>query len=306
MTPVVRFLVVSVRYLLLALLSVNIAGNTIVFVIFLKKKATRQFSNFLLLNLATADLMFGAVVLICSVAFRFAGSAINDFYCKVTGGVIYLSCGVSVFTLAVIAMERKDAVLRPARQRARMRDHKRNRRVVQLIWIVALLVVSPIVTCLEQKNVGPNIVDCGFVQDNTIMAEFGRIYDAIVVLVLFLVPNCFMCGLYGRLVFKLWNDNQLNRKPRMALMKSRHRVTKVSFIITVVFTICWAPYYFRTLYTLVSGKHEFILSLVVCRVLVVINSCANPIIYTLKSSRFRSSLRGLFGFHINKTSPKVY
>ena len=160
--------------------------------------------------------------------------------------------------------------------------------------------------CLEKKNVGSDNVDCGFVRDNTTVAEFGRIYDAIVVLLLFLVPNCFMCGLYGRLVFKLWHDNQLNRKQRLALMKSRHRVTKVFFIITVVFTICWAPYYFRTLYTLVSRKHEFILNLVVCRVLVVINSCANPIIYTLKSPRFRSSLRRLFGFHINKTSPKVY
>lgn len=79
MTPSICFPVVSVRYLLLALLPVNIVGNSIVFVIFLKKKATRQFFNLLLLNLATADLLFGIVVLICGLAFRLAGTAVNDF-----------------------------------------------------------------------------------------------------------------------------------------------------------------------------------------------------------------------------------
>ena len=305
MTPSIYFLVVSVRYLLLALLPVNIVGNSIVFVIFLKKKATRQFFNLLLLNLATADLLFGIIVLICGLAFRFAGTAVNDFYCKATGGVVYLSCGVSVFTLVAIALERNAAVLKPAIQRARMCDTSRNRRFVQLIWVLTLVFVSPIVMFLKKIDVTEDIVDCGFVERKTNMAELGRIYDAIVVLVMFFVPNCFICCLYGRLVFKLWCNIQLQRKPRLVLMRSRHRVTKVSFIITVVFTVCWSSYYFRTLYTLVSERHLFVLGLVVCRLLVVVNSCANPIIYTLQSARFRSSLRRLLGCHKNKISPQM-
>ena len=310
------FLVVSVRYTLLLLLPVNIIGNSFVVIIFFKKKATRQFSDLLLFNLATADLLFGIVVLICSLAFHFAGTTINDFYCKATGGVVYLSCGVSVFTLVAIAMERHGAVVRPMRARVRMRDLTRNRKIVQIIWILALLLVSPIVVFLKKIDVCEDIVDCGFVQNDG-MAEFGRIYDAVVVLVLFLVPNCFMCGLYGRLVFKLWCGNedrtresggnrayQLHRKPKLALMNSRHKLTKVSFVITVVFTICWTPYYFRTLLTLVLGRHMVFLSLVVCRVLVVVNSCANPIIYTLQCARFRNNLRRLLGCR-SKISPQM-
>ena len=217
MTPVVHFLIISVRYLLLTLLPVNIVGNTIVFLIFLKKKATKRFSNFLLLNLATADLLFGTVVSICNLAFRLAGTSINDFYCKATGGVVYLSCGVSVFTLAAITVERKDAVLKPARQRVRMCDRARSRRVVQLIWIVALVFVSPIVVFLKKIDVTRDIVDCGFSQNNTTMAEFGRIYDSVVVVVLFFVPNCFMCVLYGHLVFKLWYKNQLTQNTKTRL-----------------------------------------------------------------------------------------
>ena len=298
------FLIITVRYILLALLPVNIVGNSLVFIIFSRRKATRHFSNLLLLNLATADLLFGTVVLICSLAFHFAGTTVNDFYCKVTGGVVYLSCGVSVFTLAAIALERYDAVLKPARQRARLFDRRRNRGVLLFIWIVALVFVSPIVVFTNKIDATEDVIDCGFLQ-NTKMAEFGRIYDAIVVLVLFLVPNCLMCCLYGRLVYKLWGENQPLCKPRLALMKCRHRVTKVSFIITIVFTVCWSPYYFRTLHTLMSGKRVLVLSIVVCRLLVVVNSCVNPIIYTLQSARFRSSLRRLFGCHNNKTSPRM-
>lgn len=292
MALAISYLLVSVRYTLMVLLPVNIVGNSFVVVIFLKMKATRQFSDFLLFNLATADLLFGTVVLICSLAFHFAGTAINDFYCKITGGVVYLSCGVSIFTLAAIAMERHGAVVKPVCARVRMRDLKRNRKIVQIIWIVALIFFSPIVVFLKKIDVAENIVDCGFMQDGG-MAEFGRIYDAVVVLFLFFVPNCFMCCLYGRLVYKLWCDNQLHRKPRLALMNSRDKLTKVSFAITMVFTICWAPYYLRTLLTLVLGRHMLVLSLVLSRILVVVNSCANPVIYTLQCARFRRHLRGL-------------
>ncbi|XP_078369759.1 allatostatin-A receptor-like [Oculina patagonica] len=302
MTPEISYLLVaSVRYTLMVLLSANIVGNSFVVIIFLKSKSTRQFSDLLLFNLATADLLFGTVVLICSLAFHFAGTTINDLYCKITGGVVYLSCGVSVFTLAAIAMERYGAVVKPVRARVRMRDSTRNHKIVQITWIIALIFVSPIVVFLKKIDVAENIVDCGFLQ-NEGMAEFGRIYDAVVVLVLFLVPNCFMCCVYGRLVFKLWWDNQAHPKPRLALMNSRDKLTKVSFVITIVFTICWTPYYLRTLLTLVLGRHFLVLSLVVCRILVVVNSCANPIIYTLQCARFRRHLRRLLDCR-NKISP---
>ena len=292
MALAISYLLVSVRYTLMVLLPVNLVGNSFVVVIFLKMKAARQFSDFLLFNLAMADLLFGTVVSICNLAFHFAGTAINDFYCKITGGVVYLGCGVSVFTLAAIAMERHGAVVKPVRARVRLRDLKRHRKIVQIIWIVALVFVSPIVVFLKKIDVSENIVDCGFVQNDG-MAEFGRIYDALVVLLLFFVPNCFMYCLYGRLVYKLWCDNQLHRKPRLALMNSRDKLTKVSFAITMVFTVCWAPYYLRTLLALVLGRRMLILSLVVCRIFIVVNSCANPIIYTLQCTRFRRNLKGL-------------
>ena len=285
-------LLVSVRYTLMILLPVNLVGNFFVVVIFLKMKAARQFSDLLLFNLAMADLLFGTVVSICNLAFHFAGTAINDFYCKITGGVVYLSCGVSVFTLAAIALERHGAVVKPVRARVRMRNLKRQRKIVQIIWVVALIFVSPIVVFLKKIDVAENIVDCGFVQ-NEGMAEFGRIYDALVVLLLFFAPNCFMCCLYGRLVYKLWGDNQHHRKPRLALMNCRDKLTKLSFAITMVFTICWVPYYLRTLLALVLGRRMLVLSLVVSRIFIVVNSCANPIIYTLQCARFRRSLKSL-------------
>ena len=299
------FSLIFVRYTLVLLLSVNIIGNSFVVIIFLKKKKTmaRQFSDLLLSNLAIADLLLGIVVLTCSLAFNFFGTVINDFYCKATGGVVYLSCGVSVYTLTVIAMERYGAVLKPARARIRRHDMERNRRILQIIWFITLIVVSPILVFLKKLDVSGDTVDCGFVQDE-IMARLGRIYDAVVVLILFLGPNCFICCLYGRLVFKLWYDSQINHKPRLALMNSRCKLTKVSFVISAVFTICWTPYYFRTLFTLVLGQQMLVLSLVVCRVLVVVNSCANPIIYSLQCPRFRNHLRRLLDC-TTKISPRV-
>ena len=298
------FTLIFVRYTLVLLLQVNIIGNSFVVSMFLKMKTvTRQSSDLLLFNLAIADLLFGIVVLTCSLVFHFVGTEINDFYCKATGGVVYLSCGVSVYTLTVIAMERCRAVLKPARARIRRSNITRNRRILQIIWFTTLIVISPIFVFLKKMDVSDDIVDCGFVQDAA-MARFGRIYDAIVVLVLFLGPNCFICCLYGKLIFKLWYDRQMHQKPRLALMHSRCKLTKLSFVISAVFTICWTPYYFRTLVTLVYGQQILVLSLVVCRVLVVVNSCANPIIYTLQCPRFRIHLRQLLDCR-NKISPHI-
>ena len=273
------------------LLPINIIGNSIVCVFFKKAKDNVSITNYLLLNLAAADLLFGCVVLVCKIVVSLFVASANDFYCKVVGTSLYLSCGVSVFTLMVIALERYYAIMKPALHRLRTRDH-RNRKYVHLTWVITLVVVTPLAAFLENIEFAEqHVVACGFVNSRN-ARQIGPIYDAFVVLIVFLVPNLVIFCLYGRIVFKLWFCPKFSSKSNKVILKSRRSLTRMLLIVTAVFTICWFPYYVRTFRALVARENSYVLS-VVCRLLVSLNTCANPVIYTLYSPRFRRELKRL-------------
>lgn len=79
------------------------------------------------------DFLFGIVVLICNLVFYFVdvgGIVINDFYCKIIGGVVYFGCGVFVFILVVIVLERYGVVVKLVCVRVWMCDFKRYCKIV--------------------------------------------------------------------------------------------------------------------------------------------------------------------------------
>lgn len=285
-----------VKFTYLLLLPLNIVGNSLVCILFSKKSSALKSSltNSLLLNLAIADLLLGLVVLICSLLVYIFGLPITDVYCKISGGTLYLTCSISVCTLAIISLERYIAILKPVFHRKQSRD-PRLARVIRLTWLISFLVVSPVVVFLKRVKVNENQVDCGFkITDDDI--NFGRIYDGVVVLILFLVPNALICWLYGRIMFSLWFSKRHTDKERnVVLQRSRKKLTKLMLTVTLVFTVSWIPYYVRTALSLIlPNTYLFFLNVVVCRIFIIINSSANPAIYTFQSRRFRKELKELF------------
>ncbi len=81
-----------------------------------------------------------------------------------------------------------------------------------------------------------------------------------------------------------------------SLLRARRNTFKTLFIVFVVYMICWAPDTIIFSLFLLGVKIDLDGALYIVSVLLVVcNSCANPIIYALKYRQFRKGLNKLFG-----------
>lgn len=100
----------AVLYGFISLLAV--IGNTLVIIVILKTKTMQSITNIFIANLALGDVLIG----IFSIPFQFQAALLQRwvvpyFLCPVAPFIKNLTVCVSVFTLAVIAIDRYIAVM---------------------------------------------------------------------------------------------------------------------------------------------------------------------------------------------------
>ena len=129
------------------LLTADIIGNTLVILVILKYRAMKTAMNYLLLNLAVADIIVGiffAPELIFIHLFKHPTGTTGGVLCKTVTGmnVGWLASLVSGFTLVSVAFERFYAVVRPTSIRHKITKRKL-KQVVPILWILATVLTTP-------------------------------------------------------------------------------------------------------------------------------------------------------------------
>ena len=95
----------------------NVTGNSLVIHIISRKQ--RSATDYLLLNLAVADLIFGIFLAPLFLYPMFVSSTVlhaADFTCRFPvniGNISWIACGASLFTVTILTIERYFAVCRP-------------------------------------------------------------------------------------------------------------------------------------------------------------------------------------------------
>lgn len=127
----------------------GIVGNGVVIAIVRKTPSMHTRTNYLLLNLAVADLLS---MIFCPGFYDFAlhnvklRQTLGDFVCKAFAGNAVLSVTVleSIFTLTVIAVERYFSLVKPFNTSARVRLKKENvGYAIATTWILASIICLP-------------------------------------------------------------------------------------------------------------------------------------------------------------------
>lgn len=288
------------------LLAVNLLGNTLVCVVVLRTKSMRIPMNYLLINLAAADMAFALFVspqYIFRPFLQHPSALLGDLLCKVaTGGSLsWIGTAAAVFTLVLIAFERYNSILFPHSNTRRLTAQKVKRGILA-IWLVAVVSEIPAIVVMKYSKRHEICIeewpDIGYAKAYTLMTFF----------IDFAFPFTFMAVLYGRVIHKLWN-RQSSSSTQVVLLQQRKNVTKLLLIVTVLHgvfllpdTVTYVLSYFGFKYGSIAYK--------VGTVLVCLNSTVNPFLYSLRSERFRRSLQRLLhwktkSFHLtNKSKEK--
>lgn len=193
-----------------------------------------------------------------------------------------MAAAASSFLFVVIAFDCYRATLYPLET---LRG-RRLTRMVPVVWIVAALVLSPsiIMSAYDVESQG-----CVQRYPSHTMA---RVYKFSWTTVNSVVPICMMWYLYIRIALRVRHRELPLRSPFQSISQSRGKVTKMLFLVFLIFTLCWTPP--ATLFLpspLVPGGHKTVYS--VSQASALPNSCLNPLVYTLYSQKFRSNLASL-------------
>lgn len=281
-----------ISYMILSL--VGVVGNSLVITLVRRNRNLRSTTNILLAFVAVADL----ISLICFVPFAFflvfplPGGVLGSVFCWffARGNVPSVTIAVSITTLALLAIERFHALVKPLNNKLRIARGNIIYWVFGIsIYAVALIVPLFIFTVFDKRK-------------KTCFHDFGRngrrIYFSVfgfgVALALAVICFCY-CQIIKGFYFgcqKICVSEELQRK---------RKVVRLLLIVTLAFIVCFTP---RAIYFLFyhSNKgllHKTSLFLLHC------NSAMNPVILGFQSERYRCGFKEIIAEFMAKTKRLV-
>ena len=251
-------------------------GNSFTICVFWKKRQTLQKAYYLLINLAIADLLVGIQMIISlgtqSLPYLFTDSVSNGrrfHYSYLWSSLLVLFSCSSVFSLAVISLERVHAVVWPLRHRTV------NDQVyfggIAFIWATGICAAVLFILSTIQ------VLD-------PILAE-------VLVTMTILSSLCVVCTSYVIMRCRLRRpfpvfDNQTRR-----VMERNLKLSKTLFMVIGSSLICWVPA--ALLYVVHYVCQDCISQIVVLvtAALHLANSIVNPVVYSYRMPIFQDELR---------------
>lgn len=260
-------LILCVFYTLFAILITSV--NVLIIVIFSREKLRRKRSNYLLISLAVADLLVGVLLplfITVTLTRRSPQVASLSYLLDIITGL------ASIFTLAVISLERMYAVCWPF-------GHQK---LSQCSYIFAL--------CMPWALVVSGAVIGRLIADHYL--------NDVLIITSPLLPLIIICSSYVAIWRKHSNSMQRNHRPALQLAQEK-KLAKTLLMIIGVFVVTWLPFEVINIY-IIACRRTFcnqpyvnpviIPILYVTVFLRISNSFMNFIVYSLRMPDFKQQL----------------
>ncbi|XP_048779061.1 mesotocin receptor-like [Ostrea edulis] len=302
--------IVFEAFLLLLILAGNVAVLAVIIV-----EGQKSRMHFFIKNLAVADLFCGVFYVVPRIVLqindeRFYG---GDILCKLQEFLSNIGIYGSNMIMIALSIDRLYILLRPL---ATFATRGRNpTMIVSLCWVAALLVsvVGPCVFTYHERY-----QECAL---NLNGSEI-KIYFTVLFVFVFVIPTIIIAGCYSMIAFIIWNVSnktegfQLTeisspsaqqstlltsrqntsssssgvgqRNSSSTLSDAKMRTIKMTFMISVAFMCCWAPFMIFNLldvYEHTTPSKEMNSIRIFIQSLLPLNSVANPLIYGAFSIR---------------------
>ncbi|XP_039597709.1 neuromedin-U receptor 1 [Polypterus senegalus] len=307
------FLPVCITYLLIFL--VGTLGNSLTCVVIIRHNVMQTPTNFYLFSLAVSDLL----VLLLGMPLELYEMWHNYPFLFGTGGCYFKTflfetvCFASILNVTALSVERYIAVVHPIKAKFVVtRTHAK--RVIIILWTLSVVCAIPN-TSLHGifylvNGSGHTIQESAM----CILVKPRWLYNLTIqltTLLFFFLPMVTISILYLLIGLQLKRERVLegleakagtgrynNESGRIKQHNNRRRqVTKMLFVLVVVFGVCWAPFHTdRLMWSFIdqwTGEWHLIFQYVhiISGVFFYLSSVVNPILYNLMSSRFREMFK---------------
>nr|XP_006811895.1 PREDICTED: G-protein coupled receptor 54-like [Saccoglossus kowalevskii] len=322
---------------------IGIVGNALVIVVILKNKQMRTVTNYYILNLAISDVAY----LTCAVPFSATSHVsewvFGEFMCKFSFYAIQVTVQATCITLTAMSVDRYYAIVHPLKS-LKTRTPKVAISAIAAIWLClkhdirsvrasnsglqeisstlsvydflnpgdsSCMVAVPVaiykkIVYFEWYGVRPFCFDVF----PTLQWDFGwYVYTFIAV---YALPICIITICYSKMLRQLWNQVTPGEESahHTQSIKQKKKITKMVFMVTLLFFICWMPIHIQTIWTRVDTESYHATENVYyyhlfANCLSYANSCLNPFIYAFMGENFRKCFRKVFAKWFKKHSATV-
>lgn len=290
----------AAAYILVILLS--LFGNAMVVRVVHKNRRMRTITNYLIINMALADLLTTVFNMLPTTYWIFegldvwaVGGWVGEALCKLLNFSQSLSISVSVFTLCAIAFDRFFAIFRPLKRVITFRVAKC---IIAASWLSSIIVSGPqlyVLTTAGEKGVAQCVENWGPPFDE---ATAPRDYTIALFFLLYALPLTVIASLYTVIMLKLWrrrapgqelSSNQENKD------KTNRKVLKMLVTVVIVFALSWLPLYVR-MFVMFAESDRYICGLPYDMDFLTLylghaNSAVNPYIYVIFNENYRRGFR---------------
>ena len=318
------------------IITLGILSNGAFLLTVVRVREMRTLTNFYLINLACADLLF-VVISGVNYFYKYIWSSDIDRFepwrsttgCAMINGATYITYFASICLVTLVSIERFLAICYPLQHRM-MNDKPRTIKMIAVTWLIAIASAAAVslrhghlnVYCVvwpeKYQNRLPSIVSvCQYIETKRI--ESKDLLDIIDILQFlpFIVALCINSTLYGFIINRLSKRDISEGKEQTQLQvqaqKTRNSVARMLVINGIAFFVLLVPFQFYNLYyyALRNDGVQF-LSIQqsaavgwVARGLLVLNSAINPFIYSTCNARYRRAFLSTFKcFSVKKDDGK--
>ncbi|KAM4529204.1 trace amine-associated receptor 1-like [Fundulus diaphanus] len=262
-------------------MSLTVCGNLLVIISIIYFRQLHTPTNALILSLAVADLLVGALVFPLTMVFSISSCMYQEnLFCKVRSSFDITLSTCSILNLCCISVDRYYAVCQPLAYRSKI-----NTSVVLVMicmsWGVSVLVaIGFIVAELNQQKCQENCFS-----DVVLEKILAPIFS-------FYLPVIIMLYIYLRIYLvaqRQVRSIQNAAKSGESVSNMERKATKTLAIVMGVFLMCWLPFFLCFSFQLLGGVAVPVYETL--NWLTLSNSMLNPFIYAFFYCWFRSAFR---------------
>ncbi|XP_038052350.1 neuromedin-U receptor 2-like [Patiria miniata] len=290
---------------------IGVLGNLLVCYVILRVKFLHNMTNYLLVNLAVADMLLCLEETLyyltsdCKlIAFAPVSNGVRDLFCRILASrfLAWALTYTSAYNLCVVTLERYIAIVHPLHY-ARKLTTGRMVTLITLVWVISFLISLPLLFTIETSSYPDRI--CLIKYPHLLFPIIFSIYSF---LLGYLLPLTLMIVAYYKMQVTLKRQAKaLNLQHARAaaydLVIARQNLVSMLKTVLGALILLWTLDYVTILLCLqhteeaqflFCGSKGYHYTTLFASLLFTFNSVINPIIYEFKYKKFRQGLKVAF------------
>lgn len=259
------FVLVIISTMMGALIILTLLGNLLIIAAFYLCKELRTITNYFLISLSVADFLTALLAMPIFLAFRVIDARVFP------GGVVFekiwrsvdIICGTaSIWNLCLVSLDRCLAVSVPLKHMAILTPF-RAKVVILLVWAFSMVLSSLLLVNWNYRGY-------------------------LITTLSFFLPLLIIIFSYAK-IYQVKTRTCKVRRSGGTNLKRDFRSAKQMVLVIGMFILCWVGFFVLTV-SLASGKITVdALALHLLKALTYLNSCINPVLFTLVSQKFKKA-----------------